>query len=252
LNSEGILAPRGKRWGKTTLHKILINEAYTGTLVWGRTSKNSQKAPPIRVEDAWEPIVDRDTFIRVQSLLRERAPVHLHPRRANSHYLLSGLARCGHCGKALVGQKAKSGQFNYYVCNTLLKQGAGTCPAPYLNSRMFEKVVIDKVKERILTQENLCELVRLVNEEMDAAASETRQRLETVTKAFIRSFVKEVRETGKEVVLTYTIPLPPQGPLQETAAVLDTVHYGGPLCIKGKTPTASLLVVGLSGSMGMV
>jgi site-specific DNA recombinase len=46
-------------------------------------------------------------------------------------------------------------------------------------------------------------------------------------KAFIRSFVKEVRVTGKEVLLTYTIPLPPEGSLQETAGVLDTVHYGG-------------------------
>ncbi|MFC1994721.1 recombinase family protein [Chloroflexota bacterium] len=320
LNSEGILAPRGKRWGKTTLHKILINEAYTGTLVWGHTSKSSQKVPPVRVEDAWEPIVDRETFNRVQSLLRERAPVHLHPRRAHSHYLLSGLARCGHCGKALVCQEAKSGQFSYYICNTLLKQGAGTCQAPYLNSRKFEKVVIDKIKERILTEENLHELVRLVNEEIDTAASETRQRLETVMaeiadvhrrlgrlydaletgkltlndlapriqalrqqedqlqaarlnleylladrgiqladeevvrsyvddlrevlanssipeqKAFIRSFVKEVRVSGKEVVLTYTIPLPPEGTLQEPAAVLDTVHYGG--AGGTRTPTA--------------
>jgi hypothetical protein len=48
-------------------------------------------------------------------------------------------------------------------------------------------------------------------------------------KAFIRSFVKEVRVTGKEVLLTYTIPLPPEGSLQETATVLDTVHYGGPI-----------------------
>ena len=311
LNNEGISAPRGKKWGKTTLHKILNNEAYTGTLVWGRTSKSSQKLTPIRIEGAWEPIVGRDTFNRVQLVLKERAPVHLHPRRANSRYLLSGLARCGHCGKALVCQEAKSGQFSYYICGTLLKQGAGACQAPYLNSQKFERVVIDKIKERILTEENLCELVRLVNEEMDAGASETRQRLDTVTaemadvhrrlgrlydaletgkltlndlapriqalrhqedqlqaarleleellterrieladetvvrsyvedlrevltnsplpeqKAFIRSFVKEVRVTGKEVLLTYTIPLPPEGTLQETAAVLDTVHYGG-------------------------
>lgn len=47
-------------------------------------------------------------------------------------------------------------------------------------------------------------------------------------KAFIGSFVKEASVTGKEVLLTYTIPLPPEGTLQETAAVLDTVHYGGP------------------------
>jgi uncharacterized protein involved in exopolysaccharide biosynthesis len=40
--------------------------------------------------------------------------------------------------------------------------------------------VIDKIKERILTDENLRELVRLVDERMDAAVSENRQRLETV------------------------------------------------------------------------
>ena len=35
LNDEGIASPRGKLWGKTSVHAILINEAYTGTLVWG-------------------------------------------------------------------------------------------------------------------------------------------------------------------------------------------------------------------------
>ena len=207
--------------------------------------------------------------------------------------------------------EAKSGKFSYCICNTLLKQGAGSCEATYLNSRKFEKAVIDKIKERILTEANLSELVCLVNEEMDTQASETRQRLETVTaevtdvhrrlgrlydvletgkltlndpapriqalkhqgdqleaarldseellgaqkiqlmdekvvrsyvenlrgvltnssipeqKAFIRSFVKEVRVMGGEALLTYTIPLPPEGVLQEPAAVLDTVHYGG-------------------------
>ena len=47
-------------------------------------------------------------------------------------------------------------------------------------------------------------------------------------KAFIRSFVKEVRIMGGEALLTYTTPLPPEGVLQEPAAVLDTVHYGRP------------------------
>ena len=30
LNDEGILSPRGKLWGKTSIHAILINESYTG------------------------------------------------------------------------------------------------------------------------------------------------------------------------------------------------------------------------------
>ena len=39
LNGEGIPGPKGKGWIKTTVLKILKNESYTGTLVWGRTSK---------------------------------------------------------------------------------------------------------------------------------------------------------------------------------------------------------------------
>ena len=35
LNNEGIASPRGKLWGKTSVHAVLINEAYTGTLVRG-------------------------------------------------------------------------------------------------------------------------------------------------------------------------------------------------------------------------
>ena len=31
LNDEGIASPAGKVWGKTSVHKVLTNEAYTGT-----------------------------------------------------------------------------------------------------------------------------------------------------------------------------------------------------------------------------
>jgi hypothetical protein len=56
-------------WGKTTIHKIINNEAYTGALIWGRTSKHGLN--PIRVENAWPAIIDRETFDKVQAQLRE-------------------------------------------------------------------------------------------------------------------------------------------------------------------------------------
>ncbi len=46
-------------------------------------------------------------------------------------------------------------------------------------------------------------------------------------KSFIRSFVKEVKVTGNEVLLTYATPLPPQGISEERVGVLCSVHYGG-------------------------
>ena len=49
----------------------------------------------------------------------------------------------------------------------------------------------------------------------------------TARKSFIRSFVKEVRVTGDEVLLTYTMPLPPQGVSEERTGVLSSVHDGG-------------------------
>jgi len=201
LRQEGIASPTDKGWGKTTLYHILTNEVYTGTLVWGRKARNN-KLPPVRVEHAWTAIVDRATFDRVQETLKERAPAQRHPRRTSSKYLLSGLARCGSCGKALVGQDAKSGKFSYYVCGTLLKKGAGTCNAHYLNAAKFENLVIDKIRERILTEQNLAQLVVLVNEEMDAAASDCRKHLDTidaeradVTRRLDRLY--EALETGK-------------------------------------------------------
>ena len=46
-------------------------------------------------------------------------------------------------------------------------------------------------------------------------------------KSFVRSFVKEVKVTGDEVLLTYTIPMLPKGTTEEKLPVLSIVHYGG-------------------------
>jgi site-specific DNA recombinase len=221
------------------------------------------------------------------------------------------IIRCGHCGKALVGQDAKNGKFTYYVCGTLLKKGAGSCPSRYLNSQQFESLVINKIKEHVLTTENITNLVKMVNEEMDSTATESKDQLhiittetkdvehrlerlydaietgqiklsdlapriqqlrqrqeqlqarrlelemqlsdrrveladmETVTayvndlhnflsgssltekKSFVRSFIKEVKVTGDDVLLAYTIPMLPMGKTEEKMLVLPIVHYGG-------------------------
>ena len=178
LNREGIASPNGKSWRKTTVYKLLTNEVYTGTMVWGANSKD--KAPPVRVENAFPALVSQDQFERVASLLESRAPVHSHPRRSASSYLLSSIVKCRTCGKALSGQESKSGQFAYYVCQSLLKQGSGACDTPRLNARKFEGMIVDQIRENILTGSNIRDLVRLVDEEMDGVAREQRERLETV------------------------------------------------------------------------
>ena len=98
-----------------------------------------------------------------------------------SKFLLSGLLKCGVCGGPYRAQGAKSGQFAYYyICGTLFTEGAGTCSARYLNAPRLEAFVVEKIRERILTEETIVALVTMVAEEIDAMAGELAGRLEVV------------------------------------------------------------------------
>ena len=136
MNNRGI-TNRCRRWQKNVVHYLLTNEAYSGTAVRGLKSKDEKAQEPVRVENAWPALVSRETFDLVQQGIHERAPAKQRPGRVGSQYLLSGLLRCGVCGKPYSGQGAKSGQFAYYVCGSLsqyLLSGllrCGVCGKPY-------------------------------------------------------------------------------------------------------------------------
>ena len=178
LNAEGIPTTNGKKWLKTTIHTMLDHEAYTGTLVWGAKAKDG--APPVRVEDAHPAIVSKRDFQKARKLLASRAPKKMNPRRASSPYLLSGLVKCETCGKAMTAAEAKSGRYTYYICHSLLKRGKGTCETPRLNAKNFEKLIVSEIRENVLTESNIRDLVKLLDEEMDGVAREQRERLETI------------------------------------------------------------------------
>ena len=59
LNADGIASGTGKKWGATSIEKILHNEAYSGTLVWGKRTKTPSRVGtsrvPLRIKDACPP-----------------------------------------------------------------------------------------------------------------------------------------------------------------------------------------------------
>ena len=73
LNERGI-TNSGRRWQRASLHKLLVNEAHTGTAVWGKTNNGKKASDPVRVEGAWPAIVSRELFGAVGQALRDRAP----------------------------------------------------------------------------------------------------------------------------------------------------------------------------------
>ena len=80
LNQRTILSDLGRPWTRGAVHQLLINEKYVGNNVWGRSSFKLKRqlvmnAPEqwIRADGAFEPIVERELFDKVQSIIAARS-----------------------------------------------------------------------------------------------------------------------------------------------------------------------------------
>ena len=61
LEHEGIRTRKGAFFARCSILKILHNEGYTGTLIHDGDSTNP-RYPPIRFENAWEPLISKETL----------------------------------------------------------------------------------------------------------------------------------------------------------------------------------------------
>ena len=186
LNADGLRTRTGKHFGATGINRMLRNEAYIGTLVWNRHSRKSggrrasTEADVVRVPLSHPPLVAEEVFRQVQDTLTSRRPTVIHPRTVSSQYLLSGIAYCGVCGAKAIGAHAKSGQYFYYHCNNRYKKGNEVCQAPSINAKRLEGFVIERIKENILTEANLKELLDLTNQELADSRRQARNELEGI------------------------------------------------------------------------
>ncbi len=91
-------------WARSKIHRVLRDRSYIGDLKWHGHWQPGRHMP----------IVDRDTFTRVQSLLGEKV------YKRNELLYGGELMTCGHCGRPVTGEvvtKKKSGKrYVYYRC----------------------------------------------------------------------------------------------------------------------------------------
>jgi DNA invertase Pin-like site-specific DNA recombinase len=80
LNDTGVRTDRNTAWSRGTVHQILINDKYVGDNVWNRVSfklkQERVRNPPaswIRLDNAFEPIVDRIMFNAARQIILARS-----------------------------------------------------------------------------------------------------------------------------------------------------------------------------------
>ena len=171
LNSGGYRTRAGKLFGTTTINFWLKNPVYAGNFVWNRTDRTGSRvfskkpAELIIVPNAYEALISHKDFQHVQRQLFQRRPKISSPRSVSSSFLLTSFSFCGKCGAGLIGTSAKSGHYDYYECNGRYKKGEACCKGVRVAKAKLEGFVIDRIRNCILTEKNLLELVLIINNE---------------------------------------------------------------------------------------
>ena len=143
LNRRGIKTGSGKEWKKQSFGRILSNDKYIGTYRYA----------DVVIEDGIPPILDKDTFARVQRILKAKKKPR-GKQRMNDEYLLTGKVFCGKCGSPMTAQTgtSKSGRkFNYYACNR--KRYDHACDKKNEPQAALEDFVIDAVRAELMDDE---------------------------------------------------------------------------------------------------
>lgn len=135
LNESGARTRTGQHWSFKRVLDVLRRPTYAGWIV--------------HHEDAFEgkhpPIIDRETFDRVQTILDERGDATV--RRVASEYVLTGLIRCAVCGRAVVGVSGhgRKEKYRYYVCSGRNEKGKISCATTRIAADAAEQLVRDQI-----------------------------------------------------------------------------------------------------------
>ena len=160
LTDKGLLM-RGKPWTIQKVHTLLSDPLYRGEYFFNvRDSKENKLRPASEwVKTDIPALIDAATFERVRALRESRAPARTPPRRVSSPVLLTGLLKCGVCGRSMTLVTGKSGRYRYYKCTSRHSQGNHACTSQNLPMDKLDKLVLNQLADRIFAPQRLQAMV---------------------------------------------------------------------------------------------
>ena len=163
LHVKGIHTKTGStEWRTNTITRILQNEKYVGDALLQKTFtsdcithkvvKNHGERPMYLVTNHHDPIIDRDTYNRVQQELARRNSKRkisdktvTEQGKYSSKYALSELLICGHCGTPYrrTTWAARGKKQIVWRCLSRLEHGKKYCPdSPTINEEQLHRGIL--------------------------------------------------------------------------------------------------------------
>lgn len=226
LNDEGVTCPqayyysligqtasakvRNTSWGSATITQLLKNQVYLGDMVQGKRTSPSFKSKrrEFMPEDAWivvegthEPLVDKETWERVQKRLNSNKRARV--RKTGEVSMFSGVVKCADCGAAMqFNTKVMSGRiYEIYKCSRYANNGKSTCSIHSISLATLTEVVLSDIRmnARLAVDEEeklIQRLVKLSNKEQERVSALIRDRLQAATRHVneINTFLRKLFE----------------------------------------------------------
>ena len=206
LNRKGLRYRRkDRKFTSGLVHQILTREAYAGTHYFNRTDARRKRGKEKGewVTFATPVIIDPEIFQAVQRKLEARRPTRVPPRIVNGPTLLTGLARCATCGGGMTIRTGKGGRYRYYTCNNRVNEGSTSCEGRSIPMPLLDRLVLEKLEERIFAPERLELLLRglidrVRNKTADEATKteELRKKLQATETRIERLYAALVTDTA--------------------------------------------------------
>jgi site-specific DNA recombinase len=178
LNERGILR-RGRKWGVSSMQELLTKPTYIGHHIFNRREARTGKRRPdsecVVVEVP--AIICEDDFDRVQAALSARSPRKTPPRVVNGPTMLAGVARCAHCGAAMILNTGKGGAYRYYSCCKAMKQGKTSCTGQRIRMDKLDGMVLEHLASKVFDPERLPEILKTYMDAQEAGIASRKERL---------------------------------------------------------------------------
>ena len=137
LTNMKVPSPTGRKsWCDNTLLSMLRNEKYIGDVILGKTYtldsithkkiRNKGEEDMYHFKDHHEPIIDKETFEKVNEILKTRSSSTSPGTKFRKKFTFSGKFRCGLCGATYI-KKSLYKKNQAWDCNSVANKGRMYC-----------------------------------------------------------------------------------------------------------------------------
>ena len=219
LNDEGVPSPsaylyntgacktekyNGVSWYVQTVKNILSRQVYIGHMVQGKKRQSfyenrgqymKPKEEWVVVENTHEPLIDRETFDKVQELARRKNAEYFENLGRFTHLettenILKGLVCCADCKRPLVRYKNVSHEkklWYTFICPTHAND-IGSCPLKNIREDALFPMLLQAIRTQIALAADMEALIRRVNSssKYKKQTATLQGKLDTAKKAHMR------------------------------------------------------------------